>query len=242
MDLEQDAAAVLGAAVARARGLAERGVRSVLGIAGLPGGGKSTVAQEVVRELGPLACYVPMDGFHLANTELVRLGRRERKGAPDTFDVHGYLALLRRLRAQGPEVVYAPSFDRTVDEAVAGAIPVPPEVPLVVTEGNYLLLDDGPWAGVAALLDEAWFVEGDENLRLEQLVRRHMAFGMSAGAARAWALGSDQRNADVVAPTRYRADLVIELPHVPSWATGAVPPRGLPVGEPALEEGVPTSN
>ncbi|MGN6332712.1 MAG: nucleoside/nucleotide kinase family protein [Motilibacteraceae bacterium] len=235
------ASRVLDEAVARARSLAGAGERRLLGIAGLPGGGKSTVAQEVVRRLGPLACYVPMDGFHLANLELARLGRQDRKGAPDTFDVAGYVALLERLRAHGSEVVYAPAFDRAVDEAVAGAIPVPPEVPLVVTEGNYLLLDQGPWAQVAPLLDEAWFVTGDEDQRVEQLVRRHVAFGKDAEAARAWVLGSDQRNADVVAPTRDRADLVLELPHIPAWA-GDVPPAERPRGERLAEEGVPTSN
>lgn len=240
-DRSQAALRVLDEAVARAQRLARSGARRLLGIAGLPGGGKSTVAQEVVRRLGPLACYVPMDGFHLATVELDRLGRRDRKGAPDTFDAAGYVALLERLRAHQPEVVYAPTFDRTVEEAVAGAIPVPPEVPLVVTEGNYLLLDDGPWARVAPLLDEAWFVVGDEDQRVEQLVARHIAFGKEPEAARAWVLGSDQRNADVVAPTRQRADLVLELPHVPAWAGGAAPTAPSTSSRRRAKEGVPTS-
>ena len=101
-----------------------------------------------------------MDGFHLAQEELVRLGRRDRMGAPDTFDAAGYVALLRRLRAGGEEVVYAPAFRREIEEPIAGAIAVPPTVPLVVTEGNYLLLDGAGWTGVRALLDEAWYVDG----------------------------------------------------------------------------------
>jgi pantothenate kinase len=183
----------------------------VLGIAGLPGGGKSTLAEAVVERLAPLACYVPMDGFHLSNAELARLGRGDRKGAPDTFDAAGYVALLRRLRAGETETVYAPAYDRTLEEAVAAAVAVQAEVPLVVTEGNYLLLEEGAWSGVRPQLDEVWYVEADETRRLEQLLRRHISFGKTPQAAHAWVHGSDQRNAEVVARTRHRADLVVHL-------------------------------
>src|SRR5438309_3286446 len=126
-------------ALERARALAASGRRRLLGLTGMPGAGKSTVAARLVEDLGDLAVLVPMDGFHLANDELIRLGRRDRKGAPDTFDAAGYVALLRRLREHAQEVVYAPEFRRQIEEPVAGAIPVPPDVPLIVTEGNYLL-------------------------------------------------------------------------------------------------------
>src|SRR3954467_3212309 len=142
------------ALTARARALAQQGGRRILGIAGPPGGGKSTVSRQVVAELGSSARLVPMDGFHLAQAELVRLGRRERMGAPDTFDALGYAALLRRLRDQTEPVVYAPEFRREIEEPIAGAIAVPKEVPLIVTEGNYLLLSDGDWGAVRPLLDE----------------------------------------------------------------------------------------
>ena len=202
---------VLTEAVERARALAVPGVRRLLGIVGPPGGGKSTIARSVVEQLGPLACYVPMDGFHLASTQLERLGRRDRKGAPDTFDAAGHVALLRRLRSSD-STVYAPLFDRTLEEPLAAAIAVPAEVPLVVTEGNYLLLEDGPWAAVRTLLDEVWYVESEEETRVERLVQRHIAFGKTPGAARDWARGSDQRNAELVARTRHRADLVVHVP------------------------------
>ena len=218
-----DRTQTLAEATSRARRLAASGQRRLLGIVGPPGGGKSTIATAVVEALSPRACYVPMDGFHLANRELARLGRRDRKGAPDTFDAAGYVALLRRLRDGGSDVVYAPEFDRDLDEPVAGAIPVPPGAALIVTEGNYLLLDDGPWAEVHRLLDETWYVEIDETVRLEQLVRRHVAFGMSPETARAWALGTDQRNARLVAGTMPRADLVVR----PSLAPAD---RGIPDG------------
>jgi len=194
------------ALVARAHALAQQGERRILGIAGPPGGGKSTVARQVVAELGERARLVPMDGFHLAQAELVRLGRRERMGAPDTFDAAGYAALLTRLR--GPEaVVYAPEFRREIEEPIAGAVAVPPEVPLVVTEGNYLLL----WDEVRALLDEAWYVEMEEATRLEWLIARHVEFGKTPEEAEAWVMRSDQQNAEIVAGTRGRADLVVRL-------------------------------
>jgi pantothenate kinase len=197
--------------VARALPLTS-GPRRVLGLAGAPGSGKSTLGAHLVRALAPAAVLVPMDGFHLANAELDRLGRRDRKGAPDTFDAVGYVELLRRLRRAGPHAVYAPVFDRHLDEAVAGAIQVAPTTPLVVTEGNYLLLDDGPWSGVRPLLDEAWFLEVDDALRVERLVRRHVDHGKDPARARDWVLGSDEANARLVAGSRSRADLVVSVP------------------------------
>ena len=204
-------------ALTRAAALAVTGGRRLLGIAGAPGAGKSTLAADVVAAVAPAAVLVPMDGFHLAQAELVRLGRADRKGAPDTFDAAGLVALLQRLRQQTPgpglhdEVVYAPHFDRSIEEAVAGAIPVAADVPLVVVEGNYLLHGDGAWAGVEPLLDECWFVEVDDTLRVERLVSRHMSFGRSPAAAREWVLRSDEANARLVSRTRGRATAVVRL-------------------------------
>ena len=197
------------ALLARARSLAAAGRRRILGITGAPGAGKSTLAAAVAARLGERARLVPMDGFHLANAELERLSARARKGAIDTFDAAGYVALLRRLRAADEDVVYAPEFRREIEEPIACALAIPRDVPLVVTEGNYLLVDDGPWAAVRGLLDEAWYVELDDSVRLERLIDRHVAFGKSPPAARAWSLGTDQVNAELVARTRSRADLVV---------------------------------
>ena len=176
-------------AIERARALASRGRRTLLGITGPPGGGKSTLARAVADELGDRAALVGMDGFHLAQAELVRLGRRDRMGALDTFDGAGYVALLRRLRA-ADEVVYAPEFRREIEEPIAGAVAVPPDVPLVITEGNYLLVDEGPWAQVRGLLDEAWYVVQDEQRRLELLIARHVEFGKEPDYAREWVMRS----------------------------------------------------
>jgi pantothenate kinase len=194
----------------RARALATAGTRKILGIAGAPGAGKSTLAALVTAQLDGLAVQVPMDGLHLADVELNRLGRRMRKGAPDTFDSHGYLALLRRLRSPGPgEIVYAPAFERTIEQPIAGSIPVDPSVPLVVTEGNYLLLDDPPWREVRTLLDETWFVEIDDETRLGRLIRRHIEFGKTPEQAAEWVERLDERNTRLIATTRDRADLIV---------------------------------
>jgi pantothenate kinase len=200
------------AELARLDALLADGRRKLLGLVGAPGSGKSTVAQALLDALPGRAQVVPMDGFHLANAELGRLGRAGRKGAPDTFDGAGYVALLRRLRSQpAGETVYAPEFRREIEEPVAGAIAVRPETLLVITEGNYLLLEEGPWAGVAPLLDEVWYVEVDDRLRLERLLRRHQQFGRSPEAAQAWVAQTDEPNARRIAATRPRAHHILRL-------------------------------
>lgn len=199
-------------ALARVERLLAAGGRVILGLVGTPGAGKSTLAQALAHALGTRAVVVPMDGFHLAQAELERLGRADRKGAPDTFDAGGYAALLARLaRPQPGETVYAPEFRREIEEPVAGAIAVPAEVPLVITEGNYLLMDDGPWAAVRPLLTEAWYVDGDEPTRLQRLIARHERFGRSPEAARAWVARSDEPNARRIEATRGRADWVLNF-------------------------------
>lgn len=197
--------------------LLDRGApRVLLGLVGPPGAGKSTLASALHEAFADISVVLPMDGYHLANSELKRLGRAARKGAPDTFDAAGYLALLRRLRdpARQGETVYAPVFRREIEEAIAGAIAIEPQHRLVITEGNYLLVDDGPWAGVLPLLDEAWFVEVDDGLRNERLTSRHETFGRSPEAARQWVAQTDAPNATLVESTRARAH------HVFRWDEG----------------------
>jgi pantothenate kinase len=198
--------------VARATEYAQRERRTILGIAGPPGGGKSTLAQTVVAAVGSAAVLVPMDGFHLAQAELLRIGRRDRMGAPDTFDALGYIALLRRLRERTEDVVYAPAFRRELEEPIAGAIAVSRATPLVVTEGNYLLVPDEPWAGVRPLLDECWYADLDEPTRLRWLIQRHVDHGKTPEAAQEWVRRSDEANAAVVTATRDRADVVVRVP------------------------------
>lgn len=196
--------------VLRAQPLAAVGRRALLGITGPPGAGKSSLAAAVVDALAGQAVLVPMDGFHLDDAVLDRLGRRDRKGAPDTFDAAGYVHLLRRLRAADEAVVYAPRFVREQEQALAGALAVPRDVPLVVTEGNYLLADGG-FARVRDLLDEVWFLDLDPFERRRRLVARHVAHGRTPDEAQRWVAATDDPNAVLVEATRERADLVVRL-------------------------------
>ncbi|MGH8827039.1 MAG: nucleoside/nucleotide kinase family protein [Jiangellaceae bacterium] len=197
--------------IGAARGLVASGGRHLLGVVGPPGSGKSTAARAVVDALGEQACLVPMDGFHLAQSELARLGRAGRKGAPDTFDALGYVSLLRRLQTADEDVVYAPTFDRTLEEPVAGAIAVDRNVPLVVTEGNYLLVENEPWSRIRGLLDQVWYLDLDDAARRHRLVTRHMEHGRSEADASRWVERVDEPNAVLVAAGRHRADAYLTL-------------------------------
>jgi pantothenate kinase len=184
------------------------GGRVILGIAGTPGSGKSTLAATIAHSVDGAVC-LPMDGFHLADVELRRLGRFDRKGAIDTYDGDGYLALLARLRDDHSETVYAPAFDRDIEQPIAGSIPIPPQTRLIVTEGNYLLDDDAPWPSVRALLTAVWYVDVPQQVRQQRLVERHVRFGKSPEHARAWVQSVDEPNAQRIESSRHRADLVV---------------------------------
>lgn len=196
--------------VARASALAAGDRRALLGIVGPPGAGKSTLAAAVVDALEGQAVLVPMDGFHLADSELRRLGRLGRKGAPDTFDAAGYVALLQRIVERTDDVVYAPLFRREHELAEAGALPVPPGVPLVVTEGNYLW-GGGPFSPVRELLTETWYVDVPGGVRRQRLVERHVRHGRSVEQARDWVEQTDEPNAVLIESTRAAADVVVQL-------------------------------
>ncbi len=185
--------------------------RAILGIAGAPGAGKSTLAARVVAALGEEAVLVPMDGFHLHDDILARLGLSDRKGAPETFDVAGYAHVLHRMREETGSTVYAPAFDRSRELSLAAAIAVEPRHRLVVTEGNYLLHDADGWSAVLPALDESWFVQTDDDVRRARLVQRHIEHGRSPDEARRWATVSDQANAEVVQRTRKVADVVVDV-------------------------------
>lgn len=183
--------------------------RTLLGITGPPGAGKSSYAAAEQMRLGPSAAVLPMDGFHLPQAELVRLGRRDRMGAPDTFDVAAFVATLEALRA--PDVVRAPGFDREIDEPVPDAIVIGADIRLVIVEGNYLLHDRGGWERVRPLLDRIVFLTLDDDVRRQRLIDRHVAFGKSREEAEAWVARSDEPNAALVAATAARADEVLRV-------------------------------
>lgn len=197
--------------------------RTVVGVTGAPGAGKSTLARFLVDLLGDRGAHVPMDGFHLADVELVRQGLLDRKGAPETFDALGYAALLARLVERPDHVVYAPGFDRDLEQPLAGAIAVPPTAEVVVTEGNYLLLDRPEWREVRTRIDEVWHVRVDEPVRLVRLEARHRAFGKDPEQARAWVARVDEPNARLVEASAGRADRVLDLTE---WRGTNTPGRG----------------
>jgi pantothenate kinase len=193
---------------ARIAGLLRDRDRVIIGVTGTPGAGKSTLSTMLAGVLTEPMVVVPFDGFHLANIVLEANGSRGRKGAIDTFDLGGYRALIRRLRENQEPVVYAPTFLREIEEPIASAVAVPREVRIVLTEGNYLL---EPEAALDGLLDEIWFLEVDDTVRLQRLVDRHIAFGKSPEDALAWATGTDEVNARRIRTSRSRADLVVRV-------------------------------
>lgn len=198
----------LPALTRRVEALAAGGRRVLIGVAGCPGSGKSALAEAIVQAI-PGAAWVPMDGYHLADCELERLGRLDRKGAIDTFDGSGYLALLRRIRTDSEWTVYAPAFERAIEQPIAGAIPVLPETRVIVTEGNYLLDESAPWNGIRDALDEVWYREVDDELRRSRLIARHVQFGKSAKEARAWVDAVDEPNAQRIIASAARADVIV---------------------------------
>lgn len=202
--------------VADAARLLDRPGRRLLGLCGPPAAGKSTLARTLVNGINvrlgsDTAAYLPLDGFHLSDQQLGRLGLTSRKGSPPSFDVYGYLALLRRVGAVPPpdHDLYAPDYDRKLHEPVAARHAIRPGVRLVVTEGNYLGLDAPGWREAAELLDELWYLDAPDELREQRLRERHLGNGSSADRARDRVERNDRPNGELVKSARGRCTRVI---------------------------------
>jgi len=184
--------------------------RVIIGIVGKPGGGKSTLSKYLLKEMDPtLVSVVPMDGFHLSNKVLKALGRSERKGAQDTFDVKGFTTLIQRIKLDSADPIYYPVFDRSIEESIAAQGVVYPSTRVVIVEGNYLMHDQDGWQEISPLLDQSWYAFLDEDLRISRLISRHITFGKDPESAKAWAKGSDQVNAELIETGVARCDFLI---------------------------------
>lgn len=183
------------------------GQRVLVAVAGPPGAGKSTLAEGLAARIDG-AVVVPMDGFHLDNAILDARGLRARKGAPETFDVAGFAALLARLKTEAEVII--PRFDRGLDLAVAGAAIVGPADRILIVEGNYLLLDEAPWRDLAAFWDLTVQIAVPMPELEARLVARWRGFGLSDAAAKARALGNDIPNAQRVLGQSVPADICVK--------------------------------
>ena len=189
---------------------ASASARTIIGVVGKPGGGKSTLSKYLLKEMDPtLVSVVPMDGFHLSNKVLKELGKSDRKGAQDTFDVKGFTTLIERIKSDGADPIYYPVFDRSIEESIAAQSVVYPNTRVVIVEGNYLMHDKDGWQEISPLLDQSWYAFLDEDLRISRLISRHIAFGKDPESAKAWAKGSDQVNAELIELGVGRCDFLI---------------------------------
>ncbi|MDG4858435.1 nucleoside/nucleotide kinase family protein [Streptomyces sp. T-3] len=194
--------------------LAEGVPRAVLGLAGPPGAGKSTLARALVAALDAghgagAAGYLPLDGFHLSNVQLERLGLTARKGSEPSFDVWGYAALLRRVLDEDDRArdIYVPDYDRTLaHDPIAARHLVAPSARLIVTEGNYLACDLPGWREARELMAELWYLEAPADVRQLRLVERQLSGGRTQGEAREWVETNDAPNGELVENWRERAD------------------------------------
>ena len=195
-----------------AAGYRPGGRRCLIGLVGPPGSGKSTLATRLAESLRPSPPVVALDGFHLAQAVIDAKGLSGRKGAPETFDGWGFVNLIARMTIPASStVVYAPRFDRSIEEPVAGAIPVGPGDSLVIVEGNYLLLDESPWDRIRPALDLCVYLELDDETRVRRLVERHVRHGKTRTEAERFVRNSDERNAQLIKTSRDRADLIVRM-------------------------------
>lgn len=187
--------------------------RVIIGVAGIPGAGKTTFAKRLVSEINEAmsgaASYVPMDGFHLSNDILVESGTHTRKGAPDTFDIAGYANALRRIRSC-EDTVYVPGYSRVMHDPIAAQHEVDPTAAVVVTEGSYLLLDDENWQDVSSEIDYCVWVDCDETVARMRLAAKQVQMGATHEGARKWVNEVDGSNIETALATRSAADEIIK--------------------------------
>jgi pantothenate kinase len=199
-------------AIARVSALLDSPHRFILGVIGKPGVGKSTFTQFLNEHFtSELVAILPMDGFHMSNEKLIELGRRDRKGAPDTFDVDDFAKCLADVRDGHGSDIRFPIFEREIEASIPDAGLIPAQAKIVVVEGNYLLHDAFGWQKIDEYLDESWFLDVDDELRMQRLIARHIQFGKTPEAADEWSRGTDEVNARLIEQSRPRATFTVTL-------------------------------
>ena len=187
-------------------------LRSIIGIVGKPGAGKSTVVSEIEKRFdSSQVSVIPMDGYHLSNEELISLDRRDRKGAPDTFDTQSFISLISKVKNNPETELRFPIFHREIEASKADEGIVQSGVKVIVVEGNYLFSEEHNWEGVFPLLDHTWFIEIADEVRIERLIARHIRYGKTPEDAEKWSRGSDEANARFIELTAHRASNIIKL-------------------------------
>ncbi|XP_017249255.1 ATP-dependent kinase-like protein notR' isoform X3 [Daucus carota subsp. sativus] len=203
--------------------------KHIIGIAGPPGAGKTTVASEVAKRVNllwpqkscsfdsqvqppPVAAVLPMDGFHLYRHQLDAMEdpveAHARRGAPWTFDPALFLTCLKTLRDKGS--VYAPSFDHGVGDPIEDDVFINLQHKVVIVEGNYLFLEEGAWKEISSMFDEKWFVDIDIDKAMERVLRRHISTGKPEDVARSRVKFNDRPNAELIIKTKKKADVIIK--------------------------------
>jgi pantothenate kinase len=216
-------------AISNSKAFSSKDTRYIIGVAGIPGGGKSTLAKEVCHLINSksgseIAVNVPMDGFHYYKRELDQMPdpaeAYARRGAHWTFDATAFLNCLRRVKFEAKKTLSAPSFDHGVGDPKPDAITILPQHKVVISEGNYLLLDAPPWnqlwrneekgrRGEPTIFDETWYVDCDLNVAMQRVFERQTGNGVTAEVSRGRIAGNDRPNGELIEETKSRAVVVV---------------------------------